>query len=86
MFAVSTHGQGTSTLYIIDILNSSSEVVAQIDKDYVTALAFGKSGTLYGLDNETKTLFSIDITSGATKEIMQFVFTNTVSLLGLASD
>jgi len=86
IFAVSTHGPGTSTLYIIDILNGNSEVVAQINKNYVTALAFGKSGTLYGLDNATKTLFSIDITSGSTNEIMQFVFTKTVSLLGLSGD
>src|SRR5262245_11908578 len=72
LYASDTTGAGTSGLFIVDPETGSAVHTATIDRDFVIGLSFHPDGTLYGTDNGTKTLITIDTDTGFATTVGSF--------------
>ena len=61
LYASDTLGAGTSDIFQINISDGSASLVATIKYDYVVGLDFSSDGTLFGSDNGTASLITIDL-------------------------
>lgn len=60
LYCADTIGYGTSKLFELDPQTGQARLVGIMNRDYIVSLAFGPGGVLYGSDNGTGTLVTID--------------------------
>lgn len=64
LYATDTAGTGLTHLFELDPSTGNATFVSDIDRDHVVSLTFDTSGVLYGSDNGTNSLITIDIDTG----------------------
>lgn len=69
LYASDTSGEGISSLFTIDPMTGDASFVSAIDRDFIVGLAFDFSGVLFGSDNGTHSLTTIDKDTGTATTI-----------------
>ncbi len=69
LFATDTAAVGTTALYTVDPQSGHASFVADIDRDLVVGISFDTAGVLYGSDNATNTLITIDPLTGLSSTV-----------------
>jgi hypothetical protein len=72
LYVSDTSGDGTSGLFVVDPATGDATLQVTIDRNTVTGLDFGADGMLYGTDNQTDTVITIDQGSGVATEVCPF--------------
>jgi hypothetical protein len=72
LYVSDTSGDGTSDLFVVDPATGDASLHVTIDRNSVAGLDFGADGVLYGTDNQTDTVITIDLGSGTATEVCPF--------------
>ncbi|MCO6458330.1 MAG: Ig-like domain-containing protein [Pirellulaceae bacterium] len=88
LYASDTVGTGTSNLLTINPATGARSMAATINRDFVVGLDFSSAGVLYGSDNGTDTVITINTSTGAATTVGPFGNSkghNTIAWVGVGA-